>query len=400
VRALFLTDVFFPDTIGGAGRTARKLAEGLCREMDVVVATRNEGGRLPAWEVSDGLEIRRFIVDRSSSRRFFASAVLNSAMLVRRLTSDKHFDRLILNQPLSGIAALPLLKTTPTVYTFHSPWSEEYRIQVAAHLRPANAGRAFGTWARRKTENILLQRSQRVMVHSRYMRGLLQELHAIPSARVTLIPGGVDAARFSPRSPTAARRAFGLPAKAEIILTVRNLVPRMGLGALVDAFAAVNARRPQTRLIIAGDGFLREELRLRIAQLGLADRVTMLGRVDDERLPDLYRAADVFVLATSALEGFGLVTIEALSTGVPVVATPVGASPEILGQLDSSLVSAEASAEALADTLDAFLNRPAEDKKRLAKRARQLCVERYAWPVISRAFNELVRSVGCSCSVP
>ncbi|HLG69029.1 MAG TPA: glycosyltransferase family 4 protein [Chloroflexota bacterium] len=393
MTALVITDVFFPDTVGGAGRTARKLADGLAREMDVVVVTRNEGGRLRPKEMAGGLEIHRFFVDRSHPRRFFSSAVKNSVTLIAQLSRARRFDRLVISQPLSGIGALPLLRSVPAVYTFHSPWSEEYRTQIGSGT-PAQSRQQAALWARRLAERALVRRCRRVMVHSRYMGRLLRRIHGVSWDRIASIPGGVDLERFRPGPASEARERLGLPQDAEILLTVRNLMPRMGLSELLSAFQVLRANRERAYLVIAGDGPLRDELHRQISKLGLASCVQLAGRVADEDLPDFYRAADVFVLATTALEGFGLVTVEALASGIPVIATPVGASPEILTQLDGSLVAKSAAGQDIARALQALLSRPLSERQALARCGRELCERLYAWPSITQAFNQLVRSVG------
>ncbi len=109
-------------------------------------------------------------------------------------------------------------------------------------------------------------------------------------------------------------------------------------------------------LSIAGDGILSGRLQHLAQELELGDRVRFLGRLPEEELRDLYAAADLFVLPTIAYEGFGMATIEALASGVPVVGTAVGATPELLAPLDPRLVIATADPEelysAIASTLD------------------------------------------------
>ena len=87
-------------------------------------------------------------------------------------------------------------------------------------------------------------------------------------------------------------------------------------------------------LAVVGGGLLTDELRRLSSQLGLDGRVRFVGRVAEDELLDWYRAADLFVLPTVAYEGFGMVTVEALASGTPVVGTPAGATPELLEPLD------------------------------------------------------------------
>jgi glycosyltransferase involved in cell wall biosynthesis len=393
MTALFVADVFFPDTIGGAGRMARHLAEGLAREQPVVVVCRNEGGRLPPYERHGDLEIHRFLVDRSRSDRFLASAMKSCLLEIWRLAATRRFDRLILNQPLSGAPALPLAHVIPTVYIFHSPWSEEYRTQLGRGGR-VDMRQRFGLASRRAIERQLVRAARKVMVLSGYMGNLLRQLQGMPAERIVTIPGGVDVKRFAPGLRDHARAAFGMPAQGEIILTVRNLVPRMGLFGLVEAFDLLRRCRPKAELFIAGLGPLRQQLEQRIADLGLDGRVHLMGRVNEEQLPELYRTADVFIMATAALEGFGLATVEALASGTPVVGTPVGATPEILSQINATLLARSSSPADVADALGRFFERTPAARRGLAERGRELCARQYAWPLVTEAFNKLVRSVG------
>jgi glycosyltransferase involved in cell wall biosynthesis len=135
-------------------------------------------------------------------------------------------------------------------------------------------------------------------------------------------------------------------------------------------------------LLIGGAGSQRSKLEARAASLRLQEHVRFLGFVPDVDLPRYYGAADAFVLPTRALEGFGLVTVEALACGTPVLGTPVGATPEILDPLDPSLVFRDASAEAMAQGLERFLESLARDPAsagRLRDASRRHVETRYSW---------------------
>ena len=124
----------------------------------------------------------------------------------------------------------------------------------------------------------------------------------------------------------------------------------MGIDRLLRALPLLG--RDDVTLVVAGTGSLAGELPRLAAELGVAERVLFLGRVaDDARLADWYRAADLFVLPTSAYEGFGMATAEALASGTPVVGTAVGATPELLAPLDPRLVAASADPTALANAI-------------------------------------------------
>src|SRR5437667_11474023 len=104
----------------------------------------------------------------------------------------------------------------------------------------------------------------------------------------------------------------------------------MGLDLLIRAMAILKRDRPEALLLIGGVGSVGQELESFSEALGLREQVRFLGFIPDEALPLYYQAADVFILATRELEGFGLVTVEALAGGTPVLGTAVGAAPEVL----------------------------------------------------------------------
>src|SRR5205814_7616551 len=114
---------------------------------------------------------------------------------------------------------------------------------------------------------------------------------------------------------------------------------------------------PDVQLLLGGAGSLREPLEAQARASGLDKHVSFLGFVPEVELPAFYQAADVFVLPTRELEGFGLVTVEALACGTPVLGTRVGATPEILAPLSPSLIFRGLAPETLADDLTGLLER-------------------------------------------
>jgi glycosyltransferase involved in cell wall biosynthesis len=137
---------------------------------------------------------------------------------------------------------------------------------------------------------------------------------------------------------------MSLPADAFVVCCARRLVPRMGFDVLLKAWSdivAIHTRDEMSRpfrLLIAGDGELRGTIAGAIAEGMLTDSVALLGRITDEKLAELYRAADVNVVPSLSHEGFGLVVLEAAASGTPTVATRVGGLPEALAGLDATLI--------------------------------------------------------------
>jgi glycosyltransferase involved in cell wall biosynthesis len=150
----------------------------------------------------------------------------------------------------------------------------------------------------------------------------------------------------------------------------------MGIEELIRATGLLEGA--DVDLAIAADGSLEPELRRLTSELGLDGRVRFLGRVTEPQLRDLYRAADLFVLPTVAYEGFGMVTVEALASGTPVVGTPVGATPELLEPLDPRLVATGFDAPSLAAAIRRTLDF-VDDEFRA--KCRDYAASRFDWNV-------------------
>jgi glycosyltransferase involved in cell wall biosynthesis len=250
-------------------------------------------------------------------------------------------DAVVLHHPYPGLLLLGAraLGGAPVTLVYHSPWHEEMRARRAD---------ASGSAIRRGIERTVVRRVRRVYPLSRFMAGRLDAIHGVAGERVRIVPGGVDRTRFAPPADRGAVRAsLGLPATACVLLTVRNLEPRMGLVELLRAMPAIRTARPDARLVVAGAGALAAPLRAQARTLGLLESVTFPGFVPEADLSALYGAADLSVVPSQSLEGFGLVTLESLACGTPVVGTPVGATPELLAPLDPALVLDGASPDAI-----------------------------------------------------
>jgi glycosyltransferase involved in cell wall biosynthesis len=208
-------------------------------------------------------------------------------------------------------------------------------------------------------EKSLYLRSARVIVLSKAFAQLATERYGVNPAKVRIVPGCVDIERFDVHATqSAARNRLGLPTDRPILLSLRRLVRRMGLLELIAALPQIARRVPDVLLCIAGRGLLRRELETQVRRLGLTDHVRFLGYVDDDDLPYLYRAADINVVPTVALEGFGLVAAESLAAGVPAMVTRVGGLPEVVADLSPNLMFASPGSEDLAHGLiEALLGR-------------------------------------------
>ncbi len=208
-----------------------------------------------------------------------------------------------------------------------------------------------------RIEAACLRRSRVITALSQYTIDCVGKIHGRELARtMRLIPGWVDTSRFVPvEDREGAKVQLGWPTDRPTLFTLRRLVSRMGLDRLLKASHQLLEEGLEFHLAIGGTGPLRRRLEEQASALGLGDTITFLGRLEDRDLPLAYAACDAFVLPTAELECFGLIALEALSAGRPVLATPVGAIPEMIRKFDSSWLAQSAKAEDIADVLRKYL---------------------------------------------
>jgi len=299
-----------------------------------------------------------------------------------RTHSTSKYDLACSHFALYTLPMLDSLSDTPIVVHFHGPWAAEGSVQGDRKVV-----RQAKLWVERR----VYERAGHFIVLSKAFARVLTESYGIPPERISIVPGGVDCDRFASQlSKAQACQQLRLPENRPIVFAVRRLAPRMGLQDLISAASRVRARVPDVLVLIAGKGPIAEQLQKQIADLGLQDHVRLLGFLPDEDLPTAYRAADLSVVPTVALEGFGLVAAEALAAGVPVLVTPIGGLPEVVSDLSADLVLPASGTDALADGITAALL----GKLALPERARcQDFARRYDWSCIATQTAAIYRKV-------
>jgi len=219
-------------------------------------------------------------------------------------------------------------------------------------------------------------------------------------AEAAMIPNGIDVDRYAaPSVPREAWRwAAGIAQDEFTYLSVARFSEQKDHETLLRAFAQGPANIPGTRLLLAGDGELRGRLEGRVEQLGLTGKVTFLGRRTD--IPETLAAADVFVLA-SRWEGNPLSVMEAMAAGRPVVATTVGAIPELVRHGVDGLLSRPGDAAALAKSMGTMRLIKAASLRALGCSAAARARDRFGLQVMTRAYANLyLRALPCAGRTP
>ncbi len=396
MKILILCDVLFPDTIGGAGRVAFNLCNELGKKgHSVHVVTRNPGIKLDSFESTPHFDIHRFNTPLNESALLFLHEIKNSRTLAGNLSKKIKFDILCVHQAMAAVGPLMnrRLKNIPLIYYFHSPWHQEYLIKKSGAGDIAGSKDRLIALMMRLIEKRMLNRASKVIVLSEYMKSEAADL-IIPSMNKTvIIPGGVDTNNFNllKGGKKAARTKTGIPSGKTVFLCVRNLVPRMGLDSLIRAFKESRELRNKGILYIGGTGPLENHLNSLVSRYRLDEAIHFKGHIQDGDLPLYYQAADFFILPTEKLEGFGLVILEAMACGTPVIGTPVGAIPEIIGAFDKRLLTGGTKEADIRKKMEEII----ENKKSYSfapAKCRKFVEKNYSWKKMADDFENTIKT--------
>jgi sugar transferase (PEP-CTERM/EpsH1 system associated) len=239
---------------------------------------------------------------------------------------------------------------------------------------------------RRQVRRLLAPFVTEFVTVSRDLARWLVEQVRVPARKVRTIYNGVDTGRFAPGDRAAARHALGIPDDWAVAGTVSRLDPVKDQAGLIRAFAQT-PNVGKSALVIAGDGPSRPQLEAVIKELGLGGRVRLLGERDD--VPLVLRALDVFVLPSIG-EGISNAILEAMATGLAVIATRVGGNVELVREAVTGSLIEPRSPEALAEALTAYLADPARARKHGAA-GRERAVAEFGLERMLAAYEALYR---------
>ena len=355
---------------GGMNVYIRALAQGLGRlGFAVDIFTRRHGSGEPAINAIDA-NVRIVHIDagpEDAPKEAMFGYCPSFLEGVRAFAHDENlqYDLLHSHYWLSGWVCQALSQQwgIPHVVTFHT---------LAEIKTRAKTGEGEAT-PRNATEHEVVACADRIVVSTGYEVQALQQLYGADQEKVRVVPGGVDLDLFHPASQRAARDRLGLNGH-KTILYVGRLDPIKGVETLMHTLSQLEESGDVQLLVIGGSEADGEYQRLKAltAQLGLSNKITFLGSRQHEMLPTYYQAADVCVVP-SYYESFGLVALEAMACGTPVVASRVPGLQTIVQDNRSGYLVAWHCPDAYADRLDVLLSNDSL-RQSMGRQARETAV--------------------------
>jgi glycogen(starch) synthase len=346
-RVLILSWEYPPLIEGGLARHVRKLSEAMVeRDVEVHVLTRG-GEESPAQELANGVVVHRIREPkRPTDLGEFVTWVerMNSDMLAAgvELGDRYEFDLVHGHDWLVANACDHLAKRfdAPLVTTIHATEYGRHQGWVDKHPQTYIHG----------VERWIVNRSQRVIACSHYMREQIVDIFGVAEKRISVIPNGIDPDDLQAQSPAELERLrseFAAP-EEKLVLLIGRLVYEKGFQLALEAMPRVIEEAPGTRFLVAGSGTHEAELHRQAEELGLMEHGTFLGWIGDDVLHSLYRIADLTVVP-SIYEPFGLVALEAMASGCPCIVADTGGLREVVVHEEGGLRFRADDPEALAE---------------------------------------------------
>ncbi|HTR76246.1 MAG TPA: glycosyltransferase family 4 protein [Solirubrobacterales bacterium] len=364
-RVLILSWEYPPLIEGGLARHVRKLSEALV-ELGVEVHVLTRGGEeSPTSEVVAGVAVHRIREPGHPSDldKFIAWVErMNADMLAAGVELGDRFDFDLVHGHdwlvASACDHLARRMSAPLITTIHATEYGRHQGWVQDHPQSYIHG----------VERWIVNRSQRVITCSAFMRDQVADLFGVALGRITAIPNGIDPDDL-PRSEPAAlarlRAEFAAP-EERLVLLIGRLVYEKGFQLALEAMPEVIAAVPGTRFLVAGTGTHEEELKRQAEELGLMEHGTFLGWIGDDVLHSLYAIADLTVVP-SIYEPFGLVALEAMASGCPCIVADTGGLREVVPHEEAGLRFAASDPEALAEVAIRVLSDPELEARLIAE---------------------------------
>ncbi len=380
-----LTWEFPPRVVGGIARHCEGLAKALVKQSHEVYLFTLDFPGSPNYEDMDGVKVYRASTELGHPN-FLTWVLLFNHFLSKRMadiTSSVDFDVMHVHDWLaafSGISFKHYLKK-PMVLTVHS--TEVGRAQ-GLHSPDSFSIDGIEWWA--------MYEADRVIVCSHSMKNEVCNHFNLPRDKVDVIPNAIDPTAYQTCSdPGDVRQRYGIGYGERLVLCVGRLVPQKGIEYFIRAIPNLSKSYPEAKYIIVGEGWSRDILEERARASGHSDKIKFTGFASDNEVIDLMNSADVLVVP-SIYEPFGIVALEGMASGVPVVASRVDGLAEIIEHDKTGVFVYPRSPDSIAWGISHVLSDP-KHARRLTRNAKEILHKAYSWEAVAMKTVEVYRKV-------
>lgn len=367
MRIAMVISNYYP-FIGGAEVFAQEVAEHMVKKgAEVDVITLGSDKNLSKIEIINNVTVYRIGIGKVKYLSFFAG-FFRLLRYMLKLNTARDYD--LIHSVGDGLPSyvgtiIKKLKRKPHLITIQGG-------SIAAGFENKLSGKILS-----KLEKWSFKNADSVHVISRKLRQQAEELGA---RHIVIIPNGVDAKIFKPMNKEELRKRYGFSLEEKIIIAVARLIPRKGIDYLIRATAMVSQHLPNLRLLIIGNGIQRAELERLIEQLEFNDKAQILGFVPHNQIATYLNMADVFVIP-SLYEPLGIVTIEAMACGIPVIGSDVDGIPDVIEDGKNGILVPPGDDKQLAEAIMRLLA-DEDTRNKFAQKGLETVKQKFLWEIV------------------
>ena len=377
MKILMLTWEYPPRIVGGISRVVYDLSQRLIKDGHEVTVVTYKDGDVPYFEDDKGVKVYRvdnYMINPNNFIEWIMQMNFNMVAKANEIIAKEgKFDVIHAHDWLVAYAAKAI--------------KNSYNIPIVATIHATEAGRNSGIHDETQryindTEWMLTYEASEVIVNSNYMKSELQRLFGLPFEKINVVPNGINLTTFDGiERDYDFRRRYAMD-NEKIILFMGRLVYEKGIQHLIAAMPKILSGYRDAKLIVAGRGGMIDELRAEVDALGIGNKVYFAGYVNGKDVAKMYKIADVSVFP-STYEPFGIVALEAMLAGTPVVVSDIGGLNEIVQHRENGMKSYAGNANSLADSILEILY-DHQLAQNIVKNAKEKVISQYNWSKIAQ----------------
>lgn len=377
MRISILTPTFLP-RVGGAEVVVFELAKQLINyghDVNIITPKWLKGPRWLRKEETNGIKIFRFNIKRRIWK--FIDPFFHLPPLLKEMSPDILNAHYVSPTGFGGFFWSKIMRI-PSVFTLHGEDIYDPIYSVPKVLQRLMKG--------------VLRNCSDITAISSFVKNIVVSKFSISEERIKVIPNGVNTKKFTPYcNGTVIREKYHIKDNELLVLTVQRLHPRKAVQYFLKVISKISKSEDRMRFMIVGDGPEKLKLMKLSRMLKIEDKLIFTGFVPDSTLPSYYAACDIFTLHT-LYEGLGVVLLEAIASGKPVVTTIAGGTTDIIQDGVNGLLVKPRDIEAFTNAVLILANNK-DLRTKMGERGRKMAVDKFDWEKIAKKYIQVYTSV-------